>query len=270
MAFRLGAATYNYLWEGSLDDALRNIAQTGIRFVEVMTTPPHMWIGDMNSAQCAHVRRLAEERNLTLAALNPTFLDISIASTNPGIRGESVHQIRETVRVCHELGARIVVLSAGKRHPLIAPPFEHSLTLILDSLAEIVDACERWDVTIGLENGWNLVDKARQLVELVERVNSRYLKIAFDTANANVVEDVLAGLQLVRPHLVHLHLSDSTPNVRGHLPIGQGNIDFGKVGHILRDMDYHGLSILEIIHTEKSDESIRHSIQSLTSYGWEL
>jgi sugar phosphate isomerase/epimerase len=186
MAFRLGAATYNYLWECSLDDALQNIAQTGIRFLEVMTTPPHMWIGDMDSAQCAHVRRLFEERNLTLAALNPTFLDISIASTNPGIRRESVRQIRETVRVCHELGAPIVVLSAGKRHPLIAPPFEHSLALILDSLAEI----------------------------------------------------------------------------------GEGSIDFGKVARILRGMDYQGLSILEIVETGKSDESILRSIRALANYGW--
>jgi sugar phosphate isomerase/epimerase len=270
MAFRLGVATYKYLWECSLGDALETIAEMGVRYVEVMTTPPHMWIGDMNAAQCAHVRRLCEERELTLVALNPTFLDISIASTNPGIRRESVHQIRETVRVCHALGAQIVVLSAGKRHPLIAPPFEHSLTLILDSLAAIVDACERWDVTIWLENGWNLVDTARQMVQLVERVNSSRLKIAYDTANANVVEDALAGLELVRPHLVHLHLSDSTPHVRGHLPIGQGNIDFGRVARILRETDYRGLSILEILDTGKGQESILRSIEALTTHGWGL
>lgn len=270
MALRLGAATYKYLWDLSLDDALQHIANLGIRCVEVMTTPPHMWIGEMQPAQCARTRRLFEERELTLIALNPTFLDISIASTNPGIRRESVRQICETVRVCHELGGRVVVLSAGKRHPLIAPPFQYSLTLIVESLAEIVDACERWDVTIGLENGWNLVDTSRQMMEIVDRVNSKYLKIAYDTANANVVEDVLAGLETVRPHLAHLHLSDSTPNVHGHLPIGHGNIDFGKVANILRQMDYQGLSILEIIDTGKSDESILRSIQYLAKYGWEV
>jgi protein FrlC len=270
MAFPLGTATYTYLWQHSLGDALQRIAGLGIRYVELMTTPPHMWIGAMGEAECAHVRRLLEERHLTLTALNPTFLDISIASTNPGIRRESVRQIVETVRVCHALGGRIVVLSAGRCHPLMAPPFAHSLTLIKESLAEILDACAKWDVTIGLENGWNLIDKSRQMRDLVDEVNSERLRIAYDTANANVVEDVLPGLELVREYLVHLHLSDSVPNVRAHHPIGRGTIDFGRVAQCLKEIEYRGVSILEIITSEKSDEPILDSIRTLTNLGWQV
>jgi sugar phosphate isomerase/epimerase len=270
MAWTLGVATYKYLWAFPLAEALARIAATGIRQVELMTVPPHVWIGEMDEAVCARLRRLFADLGLTPCALNPTALDLGIASTNPGIRQETVRQLVATAEAAGRLDVPLVVLSAGRVHPLIAPPFDHSLGLLKESLAPILAACERAGVTIGFENGWNLIDRAAQLKRLVEEVGHPCLKIAYDVANANVVEDAVAGLELVKEHLVHLHLSDSRPQVRAHAPIGQGNVDYGAVARVLKGSRFQGISVLEIIDAAASDQGIRESVAALESRGWTL
>jgi sugar phosphate isomerase/epimerase len=264
----LGAATYKYLWTDSLDGALERIAALGLRCVEVMTAPPHAWVADMDRAACRSLRAACASRKLRLCALNPTFLDLNIASPNPGIRRESVRQIVQTARICHEVGAPVLILSGGRVHPLIAPPFDVSLGFVHESLREVVEACERLDVTIGFENGWNLIDRSEQLVVLVRAVESRHLKIAYDVANANVVEDALKGLERVAPYLVHLHLSDSRPGVRAHDPIGTGTIDYAAIASALRAMNYRGVSVMEILDRSASDSAVLQSIRTLAAYGW--
>jgi len=270
MALHLGTATYKYLWAYPLGEALQRIADTGIKYVELMTTTPHVWIREMDPSACMRLRDLLERHHLTPCALNPTFLDIGIASINPGIRRESIQQIVETVKVSRSIGTNIVVLSAGRIHPLLSPPFDVSLGLIKESLYPILDACEEMDVTIGFENGWNLIDRSHQLVRLIEEINNRHLKIAYDIANANVVENVVKGLDKVKEHLIHLHLSDSRPNIRAHDPIGKGNIDYAVIAEMLKKMNYQGISVLEIIDPATSDEGINQSIEYLSRYGWEL
>jgi protein FrlC len=270
MAFLLGTATYKYLWTYPLDDALRRIAAMGFRHVEVMTTLPHVWIREMDADACARLRGTLEQHHLTPCSLNPTFLDISIASTNPGIRRESAQQIVETVNVARAIGAGIVVLSAGKTHPLQAPTFDVSLKLIKESLRPILETCETREVTIGIENSWNLIDRSDLLVRLIEEVDHPRLKIAYDLANANVVEDVVAGLDRVKEHLVHLHLSNSQPGVRAHDPIGKGTLNYAVIAEMLRRIDYRGLSVLEIIDRADSDAGIEESVRHLSHYGWEL
>jgi L-ribulose-5-phosphate 3-epimerase len=270
MALVLGTATYKYLWAYPLDEALRRIAATGLRHVELMTTPPHVWIREMDAEACARLRDTFEQYHLTPCSLNPTFLDISIASTNPGIRQESTRQIVEPVNVAGAIGAGIVVLSAGKTHPLLAPTLDVSLKLIKESLLPILEICEAREVTIAIENSWNLIDRSALLVQLIEEVNHARLKIAYDLANANVVEDAVSGLDRAKAHLVHLHLSDSRPGIRAHDPIGKGTLDYAVIAKKLKEIDYRGLSVLEIIDRADCDTGIQESIGLLSRYGWEL
>jgi sugar phosphate isomerase/epimerase len=99
-------------------------------------------------------------------------------------------------------------------------------------------------------------------------IGSAHLKVAYDVANANVVEDALKGLERVAPHLVHLHVSDSRPGVRAHDPIGTGTIEYAAIASMLRDIDYRGLSIMEILDPATSDGAILRSVETLTRHGW--
>src|SRR5574341_1086020 len=130
MPLTVGACTYSWLWDLPLQDAVHRIANMGFRYFELMSAPPHCWPRDWSSAERGAFRRLYESLGLRLTSVNPTYLDINMASPNPGIRDESIRQLRETVQVAHDLGAGVVVAPGGRKHVLIAPDQSHVWRLV--------------------------------------------------------------------------------------------------------------------------------------------
>ena len=114
MHLTVGACTYSWLWDLSLQDAVRRIADMGFKYFELMSAPPHCWPRDWSAADRTAFRRLYESLGLHLSSVNPTFLDLNMASPNPGIREETIRQLRETIQLAHDLGAGIVVVAGGR------------------------------------------------------------------------------------------------------------------------------------------------------------
>ena len=270
MALKLGTALYTYLWNFPLEEAVKRVAGMGIKYVELMNTVPHAWARGMDKKAREKMRNLFESHKLELVALNPTFLDVNIASTNPGFYQESIRQLIETVELCHELGAKIVIVTAGKRHPLIAPPYEHFWKLVKEATYQVLETCEKFNVIFGLENGWTVIDKAHQLKRMKDEVKDDHLKIVFDAANAHMVEQVVPGIELLKDHLVHFHLSDCAPPAWAHDPVGMGNVDFKAVAAALNKINFKGVSILETTYPKDPDGGILTSLKKLKEFGWEV
>lgn len=77
----------------NVDVRLFNIARLGFRSCELMDATPHMLPAETDANRRKAIRARLAERGLTLTALNPTFLDLNLASTNAGMRREVVSQI---------------------------------------------------------------------------------------------------------------------------------------------------------------------------------
>ena len=184
MGLKLGAATYAFIWTHSLEAIIDQIAAWGFKHVELMPTPPHVWPRTLDQKDRESLRKLFEHRGLEVVALNPTFLDFNIASPNPGFQQESIVQIKEIIRLTHDLGARIMVLIPGRRHPLVPQPFEQSWQTAKQAITECLREAERYNVIIGLENAPTLfVERSDQLRQMVEEIGSDNVRIVFDTAN---------------------------------------------------------------------------------------
>jgi sugar phosphate isomerase/epimerase len=89
-----GGCTYSYLWTLSLDDAVNRLADLGFRSIELMATPPHLWPAEFARSERAALRRLCASRGMTITSVNPTYLDLNLASLNPGFRAETVRSSR--------------------------------------------------------------------------------------------------------------------------------------------------------------------------------
>jgi len=270
MSLKLGAAQYPYLWDYSIEYALKHISDIGFKYVELMSTPPHIWPRGLNKKERESIKALFDKYELKLIALNPTFLDLNLASTNPGIREETVTQIKEQIDLAYDLGAEIVVIIAGKRHPLIAPSFERIWEeFAKEAVFECVRYAEEHNVIFGLENGPTLfIEKASQLKQIVEEVNSPYMKVVFDVANATMVEPILPAIDEVKEYIVHVHLSDTSPEKWAHLPIGMRDIDFQSIGQKLKEINFQGISIIELTTVENPDEAYLNSKKKLEQWGW--
>ena len=269
---KLGTVQYSYLWDYSLEDALQSIKALGFRYIELMTTPPHFWPPGFTKAQRKDLRLLMDRLDLELVATNPTFLDINMASPNPGIREESVKQILEQVTLAHDIGAKIIVVMVGKRHPLLAPPVEEVWERFAkEGVIRCVEHAEKKNVIFGLENGPSLfIEKAEQMLFVLDEVKSPSMKAVFDVANASMVEPVEPALNLLKDHMVHIHLSDTDSKRWTHSPIGMGTIDFAPIAQRIEEIGFSGVCILETTYGKDPTWGIESSVEKLKPLGWRM
>lgn len=269
---KLGTAQYTYLMDYSLEESLQQIKQLGFRYIELMTAPPHFWPPSFLTNDRKNLRNMLDQLGLELIAINPTFLDINLASLNPGIRAESVKQIIDQITLASDLGAKLIVVIPGKRHPLIAQSFETVWqNYARESVFRCVEHAEKNGIVFGLENGPSLfVDNAEKMLFVLNEVNSSQLKFVFDAANASMVEPIDQALDKVKDNLVHVHLSDTDGKKWTHSPVGKGTIDFAAVAAKLKAMNYTGVSILETTSREDPNGGIINSIEKLTALGWRI
>jgi len=270
MSLKLGATQYPFLWDYSLEYASKHLSDLKFKYVELISTPPHIWPRGLGKKDRESIRALFDKYGLKLIALNPTFLDLNLASSNPGIREETVVQIKEQINLSHDLGAEIVVVIAGRRHPLLAPSFEETWEKFAkQAVLECVRYAEEHQIIFGLENGPTLfAEKASQLKQVVEEIDSDYLKVVFDVANATMVEPVLPAIDEVKEHIIHVHLSDTSPEKWAHLPVGMKGIDFQSIGRKLKEINFQGVSMIELCYSRNPDEVLLDSKKKLEQWGW--
>lgn len=265
----LGAATYTFLYAGSLDDALRALATAGIGMVELTAAPPHVDGCQMAPEERRRVRRLVADLGLELLTLNPTYLDINMVSLNTAFRAESVRQLEGALHLAHDLEVGMLVLFSGRRHPLAPAPRSLVEPVLLAELSRLCDVGERLGVTIGLENGPTLVlDRAAEVAEVCRILDRPELRAVYDVANAQMVEDASAGISDLVGYLGLVHLSDTTSSKWAHAPVGTGDVPFEAVGKALREARYTGPSIMEIVDLDRPLEALADSAGALRPLGW--
>jgi len=271
MALKLGAASISFLWNAPLSESWRSIADLGYRYIEALSAPPHFWPRGMGEKERTTIRELAAGYGLEIVALNPTGQDINMASTNPGIHAETVAQLKEQIKLAHDLGAKIVVIPAGRLHSLVPAPLERVRQLVKDAIQACLDDAAKYEIYFGLENvPFSFMNKADDLVQIVHELNDHpYLKIVYDVANGFMVEDVIHGLSTVNPYLGLVHVSDTIKIQWGHTPIGTGGVDFKPVAQKLNELDYQGITILEVVDTSDPVGGLKSSAQLLETIGWQ-
>lgn len=265
---QLGSAIYTYLWECPLDEAIERCARFGFETLELTTTPPFLWPGHFGPYERRRLRRLLRDAGVRIFSLNPTFLDLNVVSLNPAIRAASIAEAKENVRLASDLGAELVVLAAGRRHPLIPASYEEAEEVAAEAIGECVSLAAESGITIGVENVPGLfVTTGSQITRLIKQIGSPNCRAVFDVANAYMVEDPSSGLRDVAPHLSLVHYCDTGKDNWGHLPVGMGDVNFAATTQVLRELDYRGPIILETTYPEDPDGGIRSSIDKLAKLG---
>lgn len=270
MGLKLGAATYTYLYAGTLDDALGRLADMGFRACELTLARPHPTADDLDAAARRRLAQRLASLSIQPVALQPTFIDVNLASLNDGFRQESIRQMRACIEVAADLGVGTVVTVPGRMNPLMPLPFDLALDRIAGSIAALLPSAERLGVTLGIESTppSPLPDTVR-LLRLVERLGHPNVKVTLDVANNFMYESPLAALEAVCPHLALVHLSDTKRTQWLHAAVGDGEVDFAAVAQTLRTLGYDGVSILETTVPHEPDDALRRSLAALRPLGWE-
>jgi len=262
---RFGINTYSYTQSVTAAECVRMLAARGIRSVELMFYPGHMWVTDSATA-IGDLRKALDKTGVKLVSVNGPNVDLNIAAATTEMREYSVKLNTEYLRVAAELDAEGLILGPGKPNPLFPLPNDVMEGHFFRALDVLLPAAERYGVELWVENmPFAFLPDADDMMASLERYGVDNIGVCYDVANAHFInEDIVAGFDRVRSRLKLVHLSDTSQSVYRHDPVGRGDVDFASALAKISTLGLERAPMLEIISLDP-DREIAHSIETLST-----
>ena len=240
-------------------DEIDTFARLGFDYLELAMDPPMAHHSILSSSRTA-INQALKVNDLGLICHLPTFL--TTADLTESLRRASVTEMRRSLEVAADLGAKKVVLHPSMAGGMGAFVLDTVKGYAFDFLSEMVDAARCLDVMICLENMFprnRLGVEPDDFEEIFKNFPS--LKMTLDTGHANIDDRRgrrLKGLvKRFGKRIGHLHFSDNQGKLDDHLAVGQGTVNFAELVLRLKGAGYDDTVTLEIF-----DENRRMLVES--------
>jgi len=167
-----------------------------------------------------------------------------LANTDTKKRDFARRLVTRAIPVAADIGAKVLLL------PFFAPAAEitseEEISNTIKELKNCRSIAEDHGITLGLETTLS----AKKILEIVEAVNSNYVKVYYDVGNAvGLGYDPAKELRELGSKIAQVHIKDKV--IRGEKVVtckflGEGNVDFVSVKKALKEIRYEGYLILEL------------------------
>jgi len=197
--------------------------------------------------------RLAQDQGIHISVHGPI---VNISALNPDQRKAAVLEVKNSIDIAYEYGAKTLVLHPGTLDKDASNLYSMNDKLMKDlnyytkeSIEALLNHAQAKGVMIALENvGYlenDFITSYVQLNEIINYFNSNILTINLDVAHANITEGVENAIELFGRRIKHMHVSNNFGEINEHhKPLGEGNINFRRVRKLI--MDNEIIPILEI------------------------
>ncbi|MBD3008068.1 MULTISPECIES: sugar phosphate isomerase/epimerase [unclassified Streptomyces] len=186
-------------------------------------------------------REVLAAHELGVACSRGLAFDSDVSSEDPATAARGEALLRQALHLTHDLGGHyfggVLYGALGKYgHPPTPKGREHAV----QTLRRLAAEADGLGVTLGLEvvNRYesNLVNTARQALELIDEIGAANVVVHLDTYHMNIEEqDFARPVRACGDRLGYVHIGESH---RGYL--GSGTVDFPAFFHALADIGYQG------------------------------
>ena len=155
-----------------------------------------------------------------------------------------IEHIRHVLSLSFDLGARIVIVAAGRIPEDANDPRDRLLT---EALLAVGHHGDRTGTVLALETG---LESGQTLRSFVDRFDTGGLRVNLDPANLLLnAFDPYESARALHGLVAHGHAQDARPagpNWQGQLvPLGHGDIDWLRYLSVLEEIDYRGWLVVE-------------------------
>lgn len=144
--------------------------------------------------------------------------------------------VSDSIDVAKALGVEVILLAFFDKNDLRND--DAGKKEVINRLRKVAPKAERLGITLGIESYLS----AEELVEIIQKVGSRSIKVYYDFRNsADAGYDVIKEIKFLgRKAICELHMKEN-----GFL-LGTGTMDWKKIGDTLLDMGYYGDGWMQI------------------------
>ena len=222
-----------------IDTAVSHIANLGYDGLELTIIPRFTTeLSTLDAAERKRIASLLKEHNLALPAI---AAHSSLLETDSDRHNQNMWRLKGGVDLAVEL-AQGDELPAVNTTPGGKPEeWDVKKDFLTERVGELVDYGASRGVTIAMEpHVGAIIDTPAKVLELLEIVNSPYLKVNFDISHFDIIgmptEETVAALA---PVSAHTHVKDQRGTAPDHEFLIPGEGPFDYVGY-LKEMQAHG------------------------------
>ena len=223
-----------------VDTQIQHIADLGFDGIELTVIPGYTTdLPTLDSAERQRIKRLLQDHRLELPAI---AAHTRLMEPDAEKHAQNMTRLKASVDLA-------VDWALGDTPPAIDTTFggghlsgwEEHKQLIVDRLGELVAHGALRGVVIAIEpHVSDVLDTPAKTLELLEWIDSPYLKVNFDISHFNVIGmPIEESVSALAPVTAHTHVKDETgiaPNYQFLIP-GEGDFDYVRY---LKAMDAHG------------------------------
>jgi sugar phosphate isomerase/epimerase len=191
-------------------------------------------IASLSETGRRELRHLLRGHNLELTALGcPLRHGLDVAEGQE----ERIDRVRKALAISYDLGARIVIVPAGK---IPEDSKDSRYSRLREALLALAQSGNRVGAVLALETG---LESGPALRHFLDDFDTESLAVNFDPANLLMNGfDVTAGLQALQGRIVHVQARDArlAGANRVEVPLGAGDIEWMGLLAALEDSDYRG------------------------------
>lgn len=211
---------------------------------------------DMDRAAVERLRATVERHGLEApsvmsgAALSGT----PILSPDASVRAQAVANLGAALDRAAWLGATTVLVHPGQLRPDLR--YDRALAYTVQALRDMIPACERSGVGLGLENVWNKFLLApTEMKQLLDEVNHSLIGCYLDTANMLLYGYAEQWVAIVGRRVRKVHVKDfKRERGGGHFcQLLQGDCDYPAVTRELRAIGYDDYLTSEVSRRERGE-----------------
>ncbi|MBQ9092324.1 MAG: sugar phosphate isomerase/epimerase [Anaerotignum sp.] len=245
---QLSAMGIHYLFY-PLEYMLEAQAKAGFQTIELLGQAPHFLMDHTGYQDPAPVRKLAEEKGLTIGCFTPecAIYQYQMCSPDAGFHHRSMEYFKRGLEAAEKFGATKLLTNC------IGSTFDEEYERVYDravkSLSLLSKTAADHGVTIAVETvrpeESRCIITLPELQKLLKDVDHPNVKAGLDTIAMGVAgETPEEWFKALGKDIVHTHFVDGRPY--GHLVWGDGLFPLERYLDVLNTYDYQGLISQEI------------------------
>lgn len=271
---RVAASTFPFLYSHSGLDALKHLQSQGYDTFELMIFPPHCWPRELGVKDRKEYKSWLNGEGENVSSFCYPLLDNNPNGVDRLMRAYTLDRYKEAIDFAAELECPYVVAIPGPVNSLINPPYQWMLDWFVEGMKELVTYAKGTGVELLLENvPFTYLPSAQDMADTAALIGPE-VGVNFDVCNsAFIKEDPAKAIRMLGGLIKNVHISDSGYDEFLHSRLGTGMVEPGPVAAALKEIDYEGVTVLEIItdalaEGANPDGDIKTSHDILAEHGW--
>lgn len=260
-------------WPGGLEGSLcpfefmTAARDAGFNAVELCIGEGGKLNTDATEAYCGEIREAAANLGLSIpSTASGLYWGRALGDTSLEARSQALEDLQRMLQISAWLGAKTHLTIPGAVEVFFLPereimPYDQVFTNAVAGLRKALETAEKVEVRIGIENVWNkFLLSPVEMAEFVDQFESPWIGAYVDVANILCYGYPEQWLRILGQRVVGVHFKDfrkAVGTIEGFVDILEGDVNWPEVMNALREIEYAGPVVGEMIPYYKHCPEVR-------------